>query len=92
MEFKDVQEFFQSWGMYPVSEDTYPYNKEVIDNGINEPCFDRMLEQAAAKYGEEFALFCSRAIDATDNAFYLQADTWKELKDAWDKRPSGEKS
>jgi len=86
MVFQDVKAFLESWGMYPAEEDTTPYNKDVIDNGINEPCFDRMLEQAEEKHGIDFARFCSRVTDATDNAFYIPFLTWKELEEAWNQK------
>ena len=83
MTFTDVQEWFKSWGLFPYEEDCAPYNKEVIDNGINEPCFNRMIEAAKEKHGKDFASFCSRMIDATDNAFYLQSETWDDIKAAY---------
>lgn len=86
MIFSEVEAFFKSWGLYPNNEDTSPYNKEVIDQGINEPCFDRMLEQAEQKHSTAFMRFCSRIVDATDNAFYLPCECWAELEDAWNAR------
>lgn len=86
LEFKDVQDFFKSWGLYPYNEDTDPYNKDVIDEGINEPCFNQLMQQAEGKYGLGFAQFCSRMIDATDNAFYLRSETWAQVENCWDNR------
>lgn len=81
--FTDVQAFLKSWGMYPGEEDTDEYNEEVIRQGINNPCFEKMKLEAESLYGIGFARFCSRQTEATDDAFYLGAKTWAEVEDAW---------
>lgn len=83
MNFKNVQDFFKSWGMYPSREDTDDYSPDVIEQGINRGCYFKLIEEAKRANGDSFAQFCSRQIDATDDAFYLTADSWGELEDAW---------
>lgn len=85
-----VVEFFKSWGMYPNSEDTDDLNTEVIRDGINRCCYFKLLEEAKkhirhsdASNPNFFAEFCSRIIDAVDDSFYLDCETWGEVKEAW---------
>jgi hypothetical protein len=88
MEYKDVQEFFKSWGVYPADElddcIADDLNPEVIcDFGINRKCYEKLCQEANDLHGANFSAFCSRQIDATDDAFYLSAATWAELEEAW---------
>ncbi len=84
MDFKEAQDFFKSWGVYPSDESTDDYNQEVIEQGINRGCYFKLIEEAKQLHGDEFAQFCARQIDATDDAFYLSASTWDELLEAWE--------
>ena len=88
MDFKNVQGFFKSWGMYPGEEEddcmADDLNPEVICGyGINRKCYEKMIAEANDHSGANFAAFCSRQIDATDDSFYLSASTWRELEEAW---------
>ena len=86
MQFQEVRDFFISWGLFPDKEDTSPYNKEVIDQGINHPCFNQMMIQAKKKHGLNFVRFVSRVMDAIDNAFYLAVEDWDELEEVWNQK------
>lgn len=88
MNFQDVQEFFKGWGMYPSEEDPMSddLNPEVIEMGVNRKVYEKLIAEATLHdqmAGANFASFCSRQIDATDDAFYLSASTWDELEEAW---------
>jgi hypothetical protein len=85
MDFNQVQEFFKSWGLYPTQGDPSAddLNPEVIDQGINRRVYERLCEEAERLHGESFRHFCARQIDATDDSFYLVAETWEELEEAW---------
>jgi hypothetical protein len=86
MDFNEVKEFFKSWGMYPSNEDSSvdSLNPEVIDLGINRKCYEKLLYEAETEHGMRLKEFCSRQIDATDDAFYLSAETWLEVEEAWE--------
>jgi hypothetical protein len=81
--FKNVERFFKSWGMYPANENTDNFNPEVIGQGINRACFKKMCEQADEETGRSFRTWVRKAVNATDDAFYVKFDTWKELEDYW---------
>lgn len=88
MKFDEVQTFFKSWGLYPMGEhddatadDLNP--EQVCENGINRKCYEKLIAEANDHAGANFAAFCSRQIDATDDCFYLSAQTWAELEEAW---------
>lgn len=85
MEFSQIQDFFKSWGMYPIDEDCEKddLNPEVIEQGINRKVYEKLISEANTLHGGTFAQFCSHQIDATDDAFYLTASTWHELEEAW---------
>ena len=83
MDFKEVQDFFKSWGVYPNQEDTDDFNPDVIQQGINRACYRKLTAEANDQWGANFAEFCSIMIDAVDDAFYLQAGTWADLEAAW---------
>lgn len=89
-DFKDVQAFFKSWGLYPAKEDTDDHNPRVIEQGINRACYFKLTEEAQRLYGEKYVQFCSRVINATDDAFYLRLYTWDEMKEMWDTHNKGE--
>lgn len=85
--FKHVQDFFESWGLYPSEEDCNANEKELgyinpdmIRQGINSRCYQKMLGEGNNLYGNVFSKFCSAMINATDDAFYLRAGTWEELR------------
>lgn len=89
--FKDVKGFFMSWGMFPHEEDCNAesdednwLNPEVIEQGINHRCFEKMMDEAKRLYGDTFRQFCSRQIDAVDDGFYVDVDTWDTMKEAWE--------
>lgn len=91
MNFTDVQTFFKSWGLYPFEEysdaEADSLNPEVVcEYGINRRCYEKLIAEATLSdqmAGSNFAPFCSRQIDATDDSFYLSARTWAELEEAW---------
>lgn len=94
--FADVKTFFQSWGLFPSEEDCNAdnseedwLNPEVISLGINRRCYEKLVEDAdrymhCSKYGNYFSRFCREQINATDDFFYLNVDTWEQLNQNWD--------
>lgn len=85
-----VEEFFKSWGLYPSEEETDDFNPAVIEQGINRACYQKLRHEADVNYGKRFLHFCSAQIDATDDCFYLSADTWAEVQEAWEAFSAGE--
>lgn len=83
--FLKAKEFFMSWGLFPHGEPTEPYSEEEIQDGITAACFNKLVLEAASLYGQPFAQFCFRQIDATDGHFYLPMETWEELEEAYKK-------
>ncbi len=83
MNIYDAIKFFKSWGLYPHDEDTGDLNQEVIRQGINRCCYEKMLDDASGEYGASFAEYCARAINAQDDAFFLRVSTWNELRKSW---------
>lgn len=96
IDFAKVKEFFQSWGMFPFDEDCNEsedendwLNPEVIEQGINRKCYEKLLEDAdrfSASLGypnEHFKNFCASVIDATDDSFYIRVKLWDDLEDCW---------
>lgn len=84
MKFKEVRKFLESWGLYPSAEEIdEDLNPEVINQGINACCYRKLCEEATRLYGEPFRSFCSRLIDATDDAFYIGEETWVDVEEAW---------
>lgn len=84
MNFIDVQSFLKSWGLFPGNEDTGTLNPEVIARGINRACYFKMLAEAEHAHGNKFSYFVARAVEATDDSFYLPDDTWSELQSSWE--------
>lgn len=82
--FSDVEFFFKSWGMYPSEEDTDDFNTEVIRQGINRACYKQMIEQAEDEHGNSFKEFVGDCIDAQDDAFFLEYETWIDLNEYWE--------
>jgi hypothetical protein len=92
--FTDVQAFFKSWGMYPKEsieneELDDDLNPEAIEQGINRKCYEKLIADAdkeinASYFPNYFSTFCRRQIDATDDQFYLSADSWEDLEEAWE--------
>jgi hypothetical protein len=76
LKFDDIKEFFSSWGLYPEEEDS-------LKIGINEQCYNKLIDEAANVYGNKFAEFCAKVIDATDGVFYLGLDNWFQVEDVW---------
>ena len=88
--FNDVRKFFESWGLFP-SEEKLPdcISPEVHNVGVSSRVYEKIREEAgkhiqSSKHPDYFQKFVSRSIDATDGCFYLAADTWVELEEAWD--------
>ena len=91
LSFKDVQDFFKSWGLYPTDEVVDALrdglNPEVVcEQGINRNCYKKLLVEADEITRGGFESFCARMINATDDSFYLRCKTWAELSESWDKR------
>jgi len=83
MNIYDAMKFFKSWGMYPHDEETPGLNQEVIRQGINACCYNKLLDDASGEHGAEFAEYCARAINAQDDAFFLRAHTWDDVRLSW---------
>ncbi len=96
MNFQEVALFFEGWGLFPSDEDPvsshpdlvsnegapYEFNKEVTDQGLNFACYVKMRKEARALDADLYA-FIPYALDATDDAWYLTARTWKALEHQW---------
>ena len=84
--FQQVREFFLSWGLAPdCEEDDMQYSIRTRDGYIiNSACYDRMRTNAEEVHGKDFSAFVSRSINAVDGSFYITADTWDELQEAWE--------
>lgn len=87
--FADVRAFFESWGLYPSEEEIASDLNPDNEQSISERCYTKLVKEAtthihSSKYKDYFAGFCRRQIDATDGGFYLSAETWDELEEAWD--------
>jgi hypothetical protein len=83
--FARVRKFFTEWGLAPSDE---PDDDHIANaNGeyvMNVACFRMMHIEADRQFGTNFSDFVSQAIDATDGAYYLGAETWSQLEEAWD--------
>jgi len=87
--FGDIQKLFKSWGLYPVDELTDEYNPDVIDQGINRPCYNKFLNEADRLYhGEKHRAFFRNAINAQDDAYYVRVSNWAELEELYNKAMS----
>jgi hypothetical protein len=96
MKFFEVRAFFESWGMFPSDEEamTYEYmdtyghphifNKNVVDNGMNYGCYNKMLQEAI-RLEDGFCAFISTCVEAQDDAWYLNVSTWDQLSNLWTK-------
>jgi hypothetical protein len=78
--FDDIQKLFKSWGLYPIDEMTDDYNPDVIDRGINRPCYNKFLNDAHKLLGPEKANFVRTQIEALDDSYYVGASTWAGLE------------
>lgn len=86
--FSEVKAFFESWGLFPSTEDTGNLNKEAIDQGINRCCYEKCLKEASAiirsaRYGSYFLPFATKSFSAGDDMFFMDCETWAELEDKW---------
>lgn len=77
MNFSGVRAFLESWGLgfdTPDGESsTIPYP----------PVYHRMQSEAKKVGGEELSRFISRVTDTTDSQTYLSADSWDEIRSAY---------
>lgn len=78
-----VCEFFKSWGMFPTNEDTGNLNYHNISQGINRKCYEKMYAEACNLYGKAFAEFYNKQVQSMDDMFYLVADTWNDVEQAY---------
>lgn len=86
--FQETKDFLMSWSLFPTNDHTSSeecVTDELIDQGINQLCFYKMLHEAEALYGNDFAHFCSLQCNATDCWFYLRAETWESVEKAYKK-------
>lgn len=80
MDFTTARTFFESWGLYPSDEDCGDLDPAVAKQGISRPCWNKLLNEARASYGDKFARFCDTVVDANNDEFYLEPKTWPVLE------------
>jgi len=85
MTFKDIQEFFKSWGLYPALESTDEYNSDSIFVGLNQACVKKFFKEAKELFGKDTVGFFHTQISTRDNSSFLRAYEWVDMEKAYNK-------
>jgi hypothetical protein len=64
--------------------DPYTFNNDVVGQGINYGCYIKMCEEASRLPDDRFGSFVRRRVEAQDDAYFLDINTWDDLAEMWE--------